>query len=61
MGRFAIGNNAFGFWSGLAVKVGNEEPGPHKMMACSPGEGIDTACGMTVLCLRRQVRRMLNG
>lgn len=43
MGLLAMGNNAFGFSSGLAVNVGKDEPGPHNIMACSPGEGIDTA------------------
>jgi hypothetical protein len=33
IGRFAIGIKAFGFSSGFAVNVGNDEPGPHKMMA----------------------------
>jgi hypothetical protein len=43
MGRLAIGSRAFGFSSGLEVKVGNDEPGPQRMTAWSPGEGIDTA------------------
>lgn len=46
MGRFAIGSKALGFSSGLEVKVGNEDPGPQRMRACTPGGGIDTAWGM---------------
>lgn len=47
MGLFAIGNKAFGFWSGFDVKVGNDEPGPQRINACKPVEGIETAWGMT--------------
>lgn len=43
IGRFATGSNAFGFSSGLAVNVGNDDPGPQRIIACRPGEGIDTA------------------
>lgn len=43
MGRFAIGIRAFGFSSGLAVKVGNEDPGPQRIIAWKPGGGIDNA------------------
>lgn len=43
MGLFAMGIRALGFSSGLAVKVGNEDPGPHKMMAWNPGAGIESA------------------
>jgi hypothetical protein len=43
MGLFAIGMSAFGFSSGFAVKVGNEEPGPHNIMAWKPGAGILSA------------------
>jgi hypothetical protein len=46
MGRFAIGSRALGFSSGFEVKVGNEDPGPQRMRACTPGEGIDMAWGM---------------
>jgi hypothetical protein len=41
-----MGSNAFGFSSGLAVKVGKLEPGPQRMRAWSPGDAIDTACGI---------------
>jgi hypothetical protein len=37
---------AFGFSSGLAVKVGNEDPGPQRMMAWNPGAGIERAWGI---------------
>jgi len=30
----------------LAVKVGNELPGPQRMMACRPGDAVVTAWGM---------------
>jgi hypothetical protein len=43
MGRLAMGKSAFGFSSGLAVKVGKEDPGPHKMIAWKPGAGIERA------------------
>ena len=33
IGRLAIGSRAFGFSSGFDVKVGNDEPGPHRMRA----------------------------
>lgn len=46
MGRFAIGMRAFGFSSGLVVNVGNDDPGPHRMMAWRPGAGIESAWGM---------------
>lgn len=46
MGRFATGNRALGFSSGFAVNVGNDEPGPQRIMACSPGEGAEIAWGM---------------
>jgi hypothetical protein len=48
MGRFAIGSRALGFSSGFAVKVGNEDPGPQRIRACRPGDGIETACGIVV-------------
>lgn len=47
MGLLAMGKRAFGFSSGLDVNVGNEEPGPQSTKACSPGEGIDTAWGIS--------------
>ena len=37
---------AFGFSSGLAVKVGNEDPGPQRMIAWKPGAGIERAWGI---------------
>jgi hypothetical protein len=43
IGRLAMGSRAFGFSSGFDVNVGNEEPGPHRMRACSPVEAIDKA------------------
>lgn len=43
MGRFAMGSRALGFSSGLAVKVGNDDPGPHRMSACRPGDGMERA------------------
>lgn len=46
MGRLAIGRRALGFSSGLEVKVGKDDPGPQRMRAWSPVEGIDTAWGM---------------
>ena len=46
MGRFAIGMSALGFSSGFAVNVGNEDPGPQRMMAWNPGAGIERAWGM---------------
>ena len=46
MGRLAMGRRALGFSSGFAVKVGNDEPGPQRMIACSPGEGAEMAWGI---------------
>lgn len=43
MGRFAIGSSAFGDSSGLEVKVSNETPGPQRIMAWKPGDGIERA------------------
>lgn len=40
MGRFAMGIKAFGFLSGLEVKVGKEDPGPQRIMAWKPGAGM---------------------
>jgi hypothetical protein len=51
MGRFAIGSNALGCSSGFVVKVVNDDPGPQRMMACSPGAGIDTAWGILRMSL----------
>lgn len=41
-----MGRRAFGFSSGLAVNVGKLEPGPHKIIACSPGAAMETAWGI---------------
>lgn len=46
MGRLAMGKRALGFSSGFAVKVGNDEPGPQRIKAWSPGEGAEMACGI---------------
>jgi hypothetical protein len=46
MGLLAIGRIALGFSSGLAVKVGKLEPGPHRIRACKPGAAIETAWGI---------------
>lgn len=43
IGRLAMGSRAFGFSSGFEVNVGNEEPGPQRIRACSPVEAIDKA------------------
>jgi hypothetical protein len=43
IGRLAIGSRALGFSSGFEVNVGNEEPGPQRIRACSPVEAIDKA------------------
>lgn len=46
-----MGSKALGFSSGLEVNVGNEDPGPHRMRACKPGDGMDTAWGiLAVVC-----------
>lgn len=50
MGLFAIGRRAFGLSSGVDVKVGNDEPGPHRMRACSPVEGMGKAWGIMAVC-----------
>jgi hypothetical protein len=47
MGRFAMGNKAFGMSLGFEVNVVNEAPGPHSMRAWKPGAG-SVACGMIV-------------
>ena len=52
IGRFAMGKRALGFSSGFAVKVGKDDPGPQRMSACKPGEGIVTACGILPMSLR---------
>lgn len=49
MGLLAMGSRAFGFSSGFAVKVGNEDPGPQSMMACSPGEAELVAWGIATV------------
>lgn len=41
-----MGIKAFGFSSGFAVNVGNDDPGPHRMIAWKPGAGIASACGI---------------
>lgn len=46
MGLLAMGSKAFGFSSGFAVKVGNEDPGPQRIMACSPVEAELVAWGI---------------
>ena len=46
MGRFAIGSRAFGFSSGLDMKVGKDDPGPQRMRAWRPVEGMEMAWGM---------------
>lgn len=51
MGRFAMGNRAFGDSSGLDVNVSNETPGPHNITAWKPGAGMESACGMMALIL----------
>lgn len=48
MGLLAIGRRALGCSSGFAVYVGNDEPGPQRIRACSPGEAEETACGILV-------------
>lgn len=49
MGLLAMGSRALGFSSGFAVKVGNEEPGPQSMMACSPDEAKLVAWGIVTV------------
>jgi hypothetical protein len=47
-----MGNSALGISLGVDVKVLNDAPGPHKMMAWKPGEGR-VACGiLAVLSLQ---------
>jgi hypothetical protein len=43
IGLLAIGSKALGFSSGFEVNVGNDEPGPQRMRACSPVEAEETA------------------
>jgi hypothetical protein len=50
MGRFAIGNSAFGISFGVDVKVLYEAPGPHNISAWKPGDGR-VVCGMVPLIL----------
>ena len=47
MGLLATGSSALGMSFGDDVKVVNEAPGPHNMMAWKPGEG-SVACGIVV-------------
>lgn len=51
IGRLAMGRIALGFSSGFDVKVGNDDPGPQRMSACSPVEGIDMAWGILTVAL----------
>jgi hypothetical protein len=53
IGRFAMGRRALGFSSGFALKVVNEEPGPHNIKAWRPVAGMDTACGIVRDCFSR--------
>lgn len=46
MGLLAMGRRALGCSSGFAVYVGNDDPGPQRIRACSPGEAEETACGI---------------
>lgn len=46
IGLLAIGKSAFGFSSGLAVKVGKLDPGPHRISACRPGGAMEMAWGI---------------
>lgn len=46
-----MGRRALGFSSGFAVKVGNEDPGPHRIRACSPEEAELTAWGIVMMNL----------
>jgi hypothetical protein len=39
MGLFAMGSSAFGMSLGDDVKVLNEAPGPHNIIAWKPGAG----------------------
>lgn len=55
MGLLAIGRRALGFSSGLAVKVGNEEPGPQRMMACRPVEAELVAWGIATVASNRLI------
>jgi hypothetical protein len=50
-----MGIRAFGFSSGLAVNVENEEPGPQRMKARSPGLGIAIAWGMLPVLAKWQL------
>lgn len=61
MGLLAMGRRALGCSSGFAVYVGNEDPGPQRIRACSPGEAEETACGipgaMEMRCAERPLER----
>jgi hypothetical protein len=61
MGLLAMGIRAFGFSSGLAVNVGNDDPGPHRMMAWKPGAGIERACGIAGNGCKLEVTRVRLG
>lgn len=57
MGRLAMGRRALGCSSGFAVYVGNDDPGPQRIRACSPGEAEETACGILGVKELRDVER----
>ena len=52
MGLLAIGIKALGNSRGFVVNVLNDAPGPHRINAWKPGEGIATACGIPMDCYR---------
>lgn len=60
MGLFAIGSRALGFSSGFAANVGNDEPGPQRMRACSPGDAEETACGIATVSVDQHRTLNLN-
>ncbi len=51
MGRFAIGNRAFGMSFGVDVNVLNEAPGPQRIRAWKPAAGRLVACGILMGCV----------
>ena len=59
MGLLAMGRRALGCSSGFAVYVGNDDPGPQRIRACSPGEAEETACGILGTVEMRGVERPL--
>lgn len=61
IGRLAMGNSALGFSSGFAVKVVNDDPGPHRIKACRPGCAIDTAWGILKMASRSWMCQYSNG